>query len=369
MDSGPAPSDRRAGAEAATLAARFDPRVNNFDAIRLAAAFVVTFSHTWSLAGRPTDPLSAFLGYSSAALVAVWVFLFISGFLVAASQEQGSTGRFVAARFLRIYPAFAVVILLQALVLVPLLYEGPLSEYGRRWLGFHLRNLLLWPQDPYVPNVFTGLPHNVVNGSLWTIPLEVSFYLCLVVMASLIRMRRALWLAVFAATVCAELMMKQLGMDNEQGPQVFRGIPVYVFVIYFSYFMAGVCAWKYRDRLRVTAGGAAVALLLLVAARGTPMAMFLLKFCLGYLVLAVAIAGDWGQRLHRAAGDLSYGVYLYSFPITNTLLLVADGRFGPFAIFLLSLPPILLMAWLSWHLVEAPCQALKRRLPGGAGAR
>src|SRR5690349_20850650 len=96
---------------------RFDPNRNNFDLIRLLAALAVAFAHTYSLRGR-VDPITKFLSYDYLGTISVWIFLVISGFLVARSEERQTTTSFVISRFLRIYPAFALVIAIETFVVI-----------------------------------------------------------------------------------------------------------------------------------------------------------------------------------------------------------------------------------------------------------
>jgi len=201
---------------------RFDPNSNNFDIVRLVAALVVTFAHTYSLNANAVDPLTNFLSYEFAGTLAVWAFLVISGFLLARSLEYQTTTRFVIARFLRIYPGFLIVIFFESLIVAPLFYEAPLDDYFSNWFLFHMQNLELWPQNPYVPHVFSTLPHPVINGSLWTIPLEISFYICLIVVAGAFMGQRLIYAALFFVSLGGAMALKVLGITffSEQ-PSVF----------------------------------------------------------------------------------------------------------------------------------------------------
>ena len=97
-----------------TFATAFDPRRNNFDAIRLLAASVVVLSHAYSLTGAQWEPVSSLLHYGYGGTLAVQVFFVISGFLIARSVHDNSTGEYLAARMLRILPGLAFITLSRA---------------------------------------------------------------------------------------------------------------------------------------------------------------------------------------------------------------------------------------------------------------
>lgn len=147
-----------------TLEIDFNPKANNFDLLRILAALVVAFGHSYALANKQFDPLSAFLSYGFSGTLAVWSFLIISGFLIARSEEFNSLTSFIASRFLRIYPAFFTIVVFESLVVAPFFYEGSVSEYFQYWFLFHMHNALIWPQNPGIPNVFTNLPFPSLTG-------------------------------------------------------------------------------------------------------------------------------------------------------------------------------------------------------------
>ena len=345
-----------------TLATRFDPRANNFDLIRLVSALIVVFAHSYALARKEYDPLSTLLDYGFSGTLAVWSFLVISGFLVARSLENTNLTAFVWARFLRIYPAFAVVILLESLIIAPFFYEADISDYWRYWFAYHLHNLLLWPQDPYLPNVFSKLPYGAINGSLWTIPLEISFYIVLVLIAAVETNRTKFFYPVaFALSIIAYFVMSYDGIDATVGPKnVINGISLFQIFNYISYFLAGVCAWKYRTKISISFGGFTVALVAMLACRDSLLGPLVIKFALPYIVLYLSVCGSVGTIIASRIGDPSYGIYLLAYPITNSVVAVTNARFDGLKVFLLSLPIILVAGALSWRLVEKPALSLKR---------
>ena len=79
-----------------------------------------------------------------------------------------------------------------------------------------------------------------------------------------------------------------------------------------------------------------------------------------YVVLHVSIMRGTGSQLKRAVGDLSYGTYLFGFPVTLSVIAMG-GELGIYATFAISVSLSLIFAWLSWHIVEQPCLRLKSK--------
>ena len=159
----------------------FDPsRPNNFDLLRFVAATLVLVDHSAVLTGRPGHP--GLFAYETLGGFAVAVFFIISGFLVAASWERAPRlGAFALKRALRIIPAYAAVVAFAALVLGPIVTELAPGAYFRNPLTWaYFRNLTFVELYYSLPGVFTRNPFpNAVNGSIWTLPIEVTMYIAL----------------------------------------------------------------------------------------------------------------------------------------------------------------------------------------------
>src|SRR4051812_942949 len=159
---------------------RFDHLVerdkNSFDFVRFSAAILVIFSHTFYL-----DPISqSTAGEVVMGRTAVIIFFITSGFLVTMSIDRSqSWAAFVKARFLRIYPALIVVVVLTVFVLGPLMTTLSLGSYFSSPDTYGYFRVLLLRQVTYpLPGVFGSSPRfgNEVNSSLWTLLYEVLAY-------------------------------------------------------------------------------------------------------------------------------------------------------------------------------------------------
>jgi len=84
------------------------------------------------------------------------------------------------------------------------------------------------------------------------------------------------------------------------------------------------------------------------------------------LPYVVIVASHWKSKaadLVTRSGDYSYGVYVYAFPVQQTVVMLIGAHATPLAVFFYSLPVTLMLAYSSWHLIENPSLRLKRFFP------
>ena len=172
-------------------------RANNFNLLRFVAASIVLLFHCFALTGHKTSelPVPTTIGFMDLGLLGVAIFFAISGFLIAQSVTRSrSIFRVVTARALRILPALALSTLFCVVFIGPLATSLPQGEYWtdiRTW-RYLFHTVALDPQIR-LPGVFEHNPYPpAVNGSLWTIPIEVWCYGVLAV-AALVGLCRSRW--------------------------------------------------------------------------------------------------------------------------------------------------------------------------------
>src|SRR5262245_44159743 len=169
-----APSPKRP----VSLAAVYDRRTNNFDALRFALAAVVLWSHTFPLSGRPMDPLFRLSRQIDGGSLAVEAFFIVSGFLVAQSWEvDPSALRFLLKRGLRIVPALLASLVFGALIVGPLASAQPVQSYfasGAPW--WHFLGVVL-NRHLAIPGTFPDNPlPAAMNYSLWSLRFDFGGY-------------------------------------------------------------------------------------------------------------------------------------------------------------------------------------------------
>jgi peptidoglycan/LPS O-acetylase OafA/YrhL len=265
--------------------------------------------------------------------------------------------RFAAKRALRIYPGLAACILVCAFVLGALVTSLPLDAYLRSagTYDFLLNNLALNVEHNSLPGVhFTGYGvGDIVNGPLWSLPCEVVMYLMVLALGSLRLLR--LW---------ALLPLLALGLGciwfDTASSEWFVGSVGWL----LGFFVAGMILYKLRERRLFTGGIALAALAGLVAS--VPLHAFILLFPLfgAYLVIYLALERRLPVIPAARFGDLSYGLYIYGWPVEQALLYVSNGALAWWQLFPLALLLSAALAFLSWHLVEKPALRFKpRRAP------
>ena len=323
-----------------------------FDGLRLAAALLVLVSHAmFTRAGVPHgDPLSQLL--ADAGVGGVYVFFIISGFLLSRSLDrEGDALRFAVNRVLRIYPGFVACVLVTALVFG----AGGSSLSSAAYFADiellrHLRLTLdCLCSNAWLPGVWNyegdAAMRRVVNGSLWSLSAEVISYLLLL----------ALWL-LLRSVLATVLVLVGLTLATGVSGAAFERLAAVSFTL--PYFAGGavvylvVRAWGVRTKVAWFCG----AVVLLAAAAGHTAAA--LATFGAYAVVWLGMRDNPLSHLSKRTGDLSYGVYLYGWPVQQ-LVRMASPVDTPWVTVALCLPPTLLCAWLSQRLVEAPALRLK----------
>jgi peptidoglycan/LPS O-acetylase OafA/YrhL len=339
-------------------------RHNNFDALRLVAAVSVIFSHAFLIGeGRQdTEPLMRLTGGQTIlGVVGVFVFFTISGYLVTQSCEQThSAPRFAAKRALRIYPGLLVCLLLSAFVLGPWATSLALSAYfaDSGTYAYVVSNFTMINPTHSLPGVwFTKWgAGGAIDGPLWTLPCEVVMY----IMVLLLGLLRAIDLRVIAILIV--FGMGGIWFDTASS-EYFSGSALWL----LSFFASGMALYRLRDSGFINGR---IALLACVGlALSVPLKAFILLFPIfgSYLVIYVAFA-PWLKPLPAARfGDLSYGLYIYGWPIEQAIVWLNGGAMRWWTLCAIALPVSAVFAFLSWHLVEKRALRLKPRAAARAG--
>jgi peptidoglycan/LPS O-acetylase OafA/YrhL len=353
---------------------------NNLDCLRLLLASVVALFHLHALTGIHT--FECFGTYLSPTF-AVRSFFVISGLLIYRSYTRSSSIRsYLEKRVRRIYPAYFTVIVVAAFGLFPLSVL-PVSKYfGFGFLKYVAANLVFLNfLAPSLPGVFTSVQNSAVNGALWTLKIEVLFYLFVPLLHWLCeRFGTKLILGTFFVLSCFwkygfEILGSRSTLSAvftfDRSRNIFSQLAVQ-FPAQLAYFIAGIFLLLYFDKLKDYFG-------LILAAT---VAFFLVDhFYTGGILDSggtldllwisgiVFIFGFWRYFGNSSKyGDFSYGVYIVHWPILQTLVAFRLNELNPLVFLALAVTLIALAAFLMWHLVEKRFLASSSHYRGGVAA-
>lgn len=324
---------------------------NNFDFLRLIAALMVLFAHQFALLGRQAPAVG---GRFEPGAIAMYTFFSISGYLVAQSwMSDPHVWRFMARRALRIWPALLLTTVVCAFVLGPVVTTLPASAFFASPDTYKYLSWLRLRSSFDLPGVFANLPFpRAVNGSLWSIPLEVHWYLILLLLA-LVGLMRYRWLIV-AITFCFAVYHFGIYHAETNKPQWTNE--------YGLYFCTGACLYLLRDlwvdrRLLIAASASTFSIVLASIGHQSIAAW------VAWPVIIVALGTSSTPVLRRFGrfGDLSYGAYVFAFPVQQTLVWATSAKWSVVQCLSIVIPVTLALAFVSWHFVEKPALRLKPR--------
>ncbi|AEV70961.1 putative acyltransferase [Mycolicibacterium rhodesiae NBB3] len=336
----------------------FDPRNNALNALRLALAAEVMLFHSFPVTGRmPPAALVQFLF-----AVGVDGFFAVSGFLIARSWLTNPRLReYLAARALRILPGFYVCLIVTAFVIAPIsvaIQGGSVTKLLMSTAPFEyvLKNLGVLNLQHDVGGTPLEVPFSGDwNASLWSLFWEVLCYLAVAVLGVVgLASRRWVSPVLFAVALVGALLLPPLTFPGVwTAPQLLARCALM--------FLAGAVMYHWRDVIPAKWSLVAASVVTVVAASILlPDYRLVAALPLAYAVIVTgALIRDKRLRLRT---DLSYGLYIYAFPIQQLLAIVGLTFLNPVAFFVVSALATLPVAALSWFLVEKRAMQLKSRL-------
>lgn len=323
---------------------------NNFTLIRLVAALLVIYGHSYPIVGSGhPDLVLQLLQSRFSGAVAVDIFFVISGFLICASWERNSFSQFVVARALRIYPALIVCTILSVFVLGFFMSTDASYFASSDVWGYLKYNVTLLTTKYYLPGVFETHPDKAVNGSIWSLPYEVRLYAYLALLGGLSVLKSGRYF--FACLII--------------GLAYFFDLFSYVhFTVDKSwrnlgpFFMAGAFCWIYRKSIVLSAPILMLMIIGCIAFNKTDkfIYFYFITLIYGTFYLAYIPQINWNPKK-----DLSYGVYLYGWPIQQLVFHFVPGCSAELNA-VVSMACALVMGYLSWTFVEAPALLLRKKI-------
>jgi peptidoglycan/LPS O-acetylase OafA/YrhL len=335
---------------------------NNFDLLRLLFALFVMITHSYPLTGVAEIDILAQITHGQALLSKVGVngFFVISGYLIFQSLTRSKSGLdYLKKRFLRIYPGLTVVLVLSVLL------GAAVSEYGL------LQYFTSWSTLTYIPNnllmkiqygITGSFQYNAftftMNGCLWTIPYEVLFYIVLFSLFSIRNNKKAVIILLFA-TYLFFFVYRFSGLLNFNFEIYRLGFSTIAELGLFfigGSLMAALHIEKlhFRNWISILFFGFVI------------LAFIFNYYYIAQVIILPILLTSFGslstpfiRGINQKIGDLSYGIYIYGFPIQQTCYYYFKPNY--LQMMAISIPITLIFAWLSWNLVEKRALALKNK--------
>jgi len=342
---------------------QLDPRRNSLNVTRLVLASLVLVAHAYYISGQGVGP---HIDGENLGGWAVFGFFAVSGYLITGSRWSGSLGTYLVHRIARIFPAFLVCLVVMTVAFAPIGYlhvhgnlNGFLTAGPTTPMNFVFSNSMLRVSSYDIAGTPGDVPYpGAWNGSLWTLYYEFLCYLIVGGLAVFGWVRRSAWgigiafvLSVVAHATWAHIAGPLLG-GNVDAQFLLKLLPL---------FLGGALVQLLRARLPLHWAGAALSV---VAVLGAVWALDgwgaqLTAPFLAYGLLWVASVVPCPRLIQR--NDISYGVYIYAFPVQQLLILTGVQNLGLPVYDVVALACVVPLATASWLLVERPVMRQARR--------
>ena len=361
---------------------------NNFHLIRFVAASLVLYGHCYPLTGRGTYDYLTIIsqGIFPTSHMGVCIFFIVSGFLVSQSLMRSTSKNlhinakysidnifnfrkngiadYLWKRIIRIFPALLIVLILSVFVLGPICTSLPVAQYflsNETYRYFKLIKLYPFIQN-VLPGVFENNPEKQINGSLWTLPYEITMYLFLAFLqlTNLFQKRNLLSILFLISlpitiylffnyhpTSLIPILHLSFAETLEFGIFFMSGTIMFLFqdkIPYrFVYFTMIIFVWFGLGLMHITS---------------SVMIKIISFIALPYIVLYLAHLKGKINGFSKL-GDFSYGIYIYAFPVQQMLIYFFGTNISISKLFIYSTLIVLPLSILSWYLVEEKALKLK----------
>ena len=334
--------------------------------IRFLLATLVLISHSWPLTGYGKDPTFIHKDIElTLGTFAVSLFFGISGFLVGYSVIKRPATDFILNRILRILPAYVLILFVSVFMLGPLIHfseGGVLNTYFNLNqdgpFAYFLHNLVMPMDVTYkINNLFETNPYSfVINGSLWTLPLEFRLYLLLLLLVLIGKSIKGNFVIIlFASYLISYFVFEELEIEIMK--VIYSNfITQNINLISIFFLSAGIAVYGHKIRFK------ALPILLLLAL------IFWLDFyteVFGIVILMILLPKICKltkiNNFNFFKNDLSYGLYVFSFP-TQQAVAYFFPEFNLLEFIIVALTFTVTLSLISWKFVEYPFLRIKNNV-------
>jgi peptidoglycan/LPS O-acetylase OafA/YrhL len=340
---------------------------NNFDFLRLLGAFLVIFSHSYPIATghANSEPL---LGGLTLGSLGVMIFFVISGYLIPSSWlRKPEFSGFFKNRVLRMVPGLFGVALVTIFIIGPLVTIIPVVDYFRDPLTywyFHIVTIYyVWGSLPgvFVNNVYP----DVINGSLWILGLLFTMYIVVSILGFMGFLKKKVITLIITILLAVSYLIYNLSYFTFTKPffdLIYYNKLVWLLSLDLTFgtilFMIAVLFYLYRERVKYDVRICIFLAILWVLSFKTFLFSLVSFIALPYIILYIAFARIPYLNKVGKFGDFSYGLYIYAFPIQQSVSHFIPG-ISVLGMFLLSSLIVIPVSIMSYKLLESKALRLK----------
>jgi peptidoglycan/LPS O-acetylase OafA/YrhL len=336
---------------------------NNFDFLRFLFALLVVISHAYALSGGTEDNIGISKisnGQLTFSQIGLNGFFIISGYFVFKSlQRSKSILEYYKKRFLRLFPGLIAVLLL-TLILAPLLYINNTPFLQNIEVFTYIPyNLSLYGFQSSIKGIFDTNTYHSINGSLWTIRYEFTLYIALSILFFIKNQKKKI-LVLLSLVFFTFYILYNFFLPKFSGVSLLNLLGIHVLNL-GTFFIAGsLLAAIELEAIRNRKIFLVVSIVLLVCSLYFNCYDLVKHILLPFFILLLGFTTISGFRDFGRLGDASYGIYIYSFPIQQTLMWFFKVNTSTLMIY--SIPLSIAFGYLSWHYIEKRALELKKKL-------
>lgn len=335
-------------------------RPNNFDLLRLLAAVSVVFFHTiYRLEIEVHGTLKGFFSF----IPGVPIFFFISGFLISLSYSKSTSLKsYIKKRVLRIYPALYLCLLLSIGSVIYIGYlkiDILLTKDFWIWILAQISFLQF-----YNPEFLRGYGVGTLNGSLWTISVELQFYILIPILYSFINDNKNIKLiSIIVIFSILNILVTNLGSSNDfKNQSILYKLLFVSFIPWFYMFLIGIFVQENFDKFKILyemrifykIAYSVIIIYVFYSLGMNPLTFFLFITILFIFVYSLR---DISYKVLKE-NDYSYGIYIYHALVINSFVYLGYSKDIKYLLYVYLLS--FLCAAFSWHILEKPILSYKK---------
>lgn len=335
---------------------------NNFDFLRFLFALLVVVSHSYPLSGDNESSQWIYKitnGQIILAQIGLSGFFIISGYFIFQSLERSKDLLdYFKKRFLRLFPALAVVLIL-CLILVPFVYEGNVPFLKNIAVYTYVPfNLSLFGFQSIIKGVFDTNAYHAINGSLWTIRYEFSLYIALALLF-FIRIQKQLVTFMLLVVFTIFLLLYIFCLNRFGGSSLFGLQGIHILNLGTFFISGSLLASLQFEKIKHKSIILGISILILVLSLYFKCYESVKHLVFPIVVLLIGFTPLPFICTFGKFGDMSYGIYIYSFPIQQTLMYYY--KMDTYSLLIYSVLLSIGFGYISWHLIEKRALKYKRK--------